>query len=243
MRIIPAIDIIDGKCVRLHQGDYRQKTVYAEDPLAVAQSFEQAGLKYLHVVDLDGAKAGHPVHTDLLMRITRQTAMLVDAGGGIRQLEHIQQLLDAGVSQVNLGSQALRHPDFLLAALQTFGADKIILSADVKGELLAVSGWQETLSLTWENYLSNPELVSLKYLCVTDIAQDGTLTGPSVELYRRIVQRFPHLALIASGGVSALEDLPGLAALPCAGAIIGKALYEGRINLTALAAFQDSVLC
>lgn len=243
MRIIPAIDLIDGKCVRLHQGDYQQKKIYAQDPIAQAHEFAQAGFTYLHVVDLDGAKIGQPVHTDLLTRLTRETSLRVDVGGGIRQLEHISRLLDAGIHQVNLGSQALRQPEFLLAALDAFGAERIILSADVKGDFLAVSGWQETLLVTWEAYLANPDLSALKYICVTDVAMDGTLAGPSLALYERIVHRFPYLELIASGGVSDLSQLSALSALSCAGVIIGKAIYEGRINLHELATYQAASAC
>lgn len=238
MKIIPAIDLIDGQCVRLHQGDYSQKKIYAEDPIAIAKTFEQAGLRHLHVVDLDGAKAGRPVHIALLKRLVASTSLQVDTGGGIRNMEHIRELLDAGVHQVNLGSQALREPEFLIQALEIFGAEKIILSADVKGDFLAISGWQETLPITWETYLINPELSALRHLCVTDIALDGTLSGPAKALYERITQRFPHLELIASGGVSSLQDLPILAAIPCAGVIIGKAIYEGRISLDALSTYQ-----
>lgn len=238
MKIIPAIDLIDGQCVRLHQGDYGQKKIYAADPLAMAKTFEQAGLRHLHVVDLDGAKAGHPVHTALLKQLVAHTSMQVDVGGGIRNMEHIRELLEAGVHQVNLGSQALRQPEFMILALENFGAEKIILSADVKGDFLAISGWQETLVMTWETYLTNPDLSALRHLCVTDIALDGTLSGPALGLYERITHRFPHLELIASGGVSSLEDLPALAAIPCAGVIIGKAIYEGRISLAALATYQ-----
>jgi phosphoribosylformimino-5-aminoimidazole carboxamide ribotide isomerase len=234
MRIIPAIDIIDGKCVRLTQGDYAQKKVYHENPVDVARSFEDAGLKYLHLVDLDGAKAGSVVNWKVVEAITSQTSMSVDFGGGIKTAQEIQRLFDLGVQQVNLGSIAVKEPLTVKQWLSDFGVEKIILSADVKGELIAISGWQENSSLTISAFLKDYLQHGIEFVTCTDISTDGMLTGPNIELYKRLLLTFPQLHLIASGGVSSIDDILELRRIGVDGVIIGKAIYEGKIKLPEL---------
>ena len=234
MRIIPAIDIIDGKCVRLTQGDYAQKKIYNENPLEVAQEFENAGVKYLHLVDLDGAKAGKVVNWKVIESICKGTDLDVDFGGGIKTKEQIQQLFDSGVKQVNLGSIAVRDPEKVAGWIDKFSSEKIILSADVKDEMIAISGWQESASIPIVNFITDYVRSGIKYVTCTDISVDGMLTGPSIDLYKKILINFPQLNLIASGGVSCLEDLRELKQVGVSGVIVGKAIYEGRIKLEAL---------
>jgi phosphoribosylformimino-5-aminoimidazole carboxamide ribotide isomerase len=234
MRIIPAIDIIDGKCVRLTQGDYAQKKVYHENPVDVARSFEDAGLKYLHLVDLDGAKAGSVVNWKVVEAITSQTSMSVDFGGGIKTAQEIQRLFDLGVQQVNLGSIAVKEPLTVKQWLSDFGVETIILSADVKGELIAISGWQENSSLTISAFLKDYLRHGIEFVTCTDISTDGMLTGPNIELYKRLLLTFPQLHLIASGGVSSIDDILELRRIGVDGVIIGKAIYEGKIKLPEL---------
>ena len=234
MRIIPAIDIIDGKCVRLTQGDYAQKKVYNENPLAVAQEFENAGLKFLHLVDLDGAKAGKVVNWKVVESICKETNLDVDFGGGIKTEEQIKQLFDFGVKQVNLGSIAVKDPKMVTEWIKKFTTDKIILSADVKNEMIAISGWQESAAIPITTFLNDYVKNGIKYVTCTDISVDGMLSGPSIDLYRKILKNFPQLNLIASGGVSSLDDLRKLKQIGVGGAIVGKAIYEGRIKLVDL---------
>jgi len=231
MRIIPAIDIIDGKCVRLTQGDYAQKKIYNENPVDVARQFEDAGLSHLHVVDLDGAKAGKVINWKVVESITTNTNLKVDFGGGIKTDEEIEKLFQLKVSQVNLGSIAVRERLRVLDWLKQFGADKIILSADVKEETIAISGWQENSSISIMNFLKEYLQDGIEHVTCTDISTDGMLTGPNVELYKKIVLSFPHVNLVASGGVSSVEDLKELKRIGVDGVIVGKAIYEGRIEL------------
>ncbi|MBT1700722.1 1-(5-phosphoribosyl)-5-[(5-phosphoribosylamino)methylideneamino]imidazole-4-carboxamide isomerase [Fulvivirgaceae bacterium PWU4] len=237
MRIIPAIDIIDGKCVRLTQGDYAQKKIYNEDPLAVAKSFENAGIKYLHLVDLDGAKAGAVKNWAVVKAITSATKLQVDFGGGIKKEDDITKLLDHGVKQVNLGSIAVKDPKLVFHWISKFGADKIILSADVKNELVQISGWLESASITIEDFVKDFEQHGIRYITCTDISTDGMLSGPNEALYQKLVKRFPGIQWIASGGVSAVSDLEKLKTLGMDGVIIGKAIYEGKIKLEELTKF------
>lgn len=234
MRVIPAIDLIDGKCVRLTQGDYGQKTIYNENPLEVAKEFEQAGLKYLHLVDLDGAKAGKVINWNVVEEITKLTQLVVDFGGGIKTEDEITQLFAHGIAQVNLGSIAVKDKAKVFAWIEKFGADKIILSADVKQEFIAIHGWQEKSTINIfdliEDYIAN----GLRYVTCTDISTDGTLKGPNVDLYKRIQERFPTLKLVASGGVGSLGDLKKLKGLNIDGVIVGKAIYEGKVKLQEL---------
>lgn len=237
MRIIPAIDIIDGKCVRLTQGDYAQKKIYNEDPLAVAKSFEDAGIQYLHLVDLDGAKAGAVKNWAVVKAITSATKLQVDFGGGIKKEDDITRLLDHGVKQVNLGSIAVKDPKLVFQWISKFGVDKIILSADVKNELVQISGWLENASITIEDFVKDFEQHGIRYITCTDISTDGMLSGPNDALYQKLVKRFPGMKWIASGGVSAVSDLEKLKTLGMDGVIIGKAIYEGKIKLEELTKF------
>jgi phosphoribosylformimino-5-aminoimidazole carboxamide ribotide isomerase len=234
MRIIPAIDLMDGACVRLSQGDYSKKTQYHSDPLAVAKEFEDAGLGYLHVVDLDGAKAGSPQNLNVIESIAKNTSLQVDAGGGIRTKEAIQQLLDCGVKQVNIGSLAARDPDLFIAWLEEFGPGKMILSADARDGKIAVHGWEKTTDLDLLDFLETFVEKGLQYAVVTDISRDGMLTGPAHDWYQQILAAFPGLRLVASGGVASLEDLQKLQHEGLDGAIVGKAIYEGKISLDEL---------
>jgi phosphoribosylformimino-5-aminoimidazole carboxamide ribotide isomerase len=234
MRIIPAIDIIDGKCVRLVQGDYAQKTIYNENPFEVARSFEDAGLTHLHLVDLDGAKAGKVVSWQVIEKVTRNTSLRVDFGGGIKTTEEVRRLLDLGVSQVNLGSIAVKAPEKITEWIQQFGSDKIILSADVKNEMISIDGWQQNSAINIVTFLREYIQRGIEHVTCTDIGTDGMLTGPNIELYKKILLSFPQLHLIASGGVSSLEDLYDLKQIGADGAIVGKAIYEGRIALADL---------
>ena len=234
MRIIPAIDIIDGKCVRLVQGDYAQKTVYNENPLDVARSFEDAGLTHLHLVDLDGAKAGKVVSWQVIETIVRGTSLKVDFGGGIKTTDEVKRLLDIGVSQVNLGSIAVKEPEKITEWIRQFGTDKIILSADVKNEMISIDGWQQNSTINIVTFLRGYIQRGIEHVTCTDIGTDGMLTGPNIELYKKVLLSFPQLHLIASGGVSSLEDLYELKQIGADGVIVGKAIYEGRIALADL---------
>lgn len=235
MRIIPAIDIIDGKCVRLSQGDYDQKKVYHENPLDAARSFEDAGLSYLHLVDLDGAKAGKVTNWKVIESITRQTTLTVDFGGGVKSEEEIKSLLELGVRQVNLGSIAVKDPEKVNRWIADFGSGSIILSADVKKEQIAISGWQENSDLNIMSFLKDYQARGIHYVTCTDIGTDGMLSGPNFELYKRLTAEFPSLKIIASGGISSIEDLDKLKKIGMEGAVIGKAIYEKRITLRELA--------
>jgi phosphoribosylformimino-5-aminoimidazole carboxamide ribotide isomerase len=234
MKIIPAIDIIDGKCVRLVQGDYAQKTVYNENPLDVARTFEDAGLTHLHLVDLDGAKAGKVVSWQVIETVVRGTSLKVDFGGGIKTIDEVKCLLDIGVSQVNLGSIAVKEPEKITEWIQQFGADKIILSADVKNEMISIDGWQQNSTINIVTFLRGYIQRGIEHVTCTDISTDGMLTGPNIELYKKVLLSFPQLHLIASGGVSSLEDLYELKLIGADGVIVGKAIYEGKIALADL---------
>ncbi|MEM6801902.1 MAG: 1-(5-phosphoribosyl)-5-[(5-phosphoribosylamino)methylideneamino]imidazole-4-carboxamide isomerase [Bacteroidota bacterium] len=230
-KIIPAIDLIDGKCVRLEKGDYGKKKVYNEDPLAVAKEFETTGIKYLHLVDLDGAKAGKPQNLSILEKIATQTRLQIDFGGGIKVEEDLKNALDAGAQKVNIGSTAVKKADLFKSWLSTYGGDKIILSADVREEKIAIHGWQTQTEIFLDDFLAENIGAGVKTTVITDIAKDGMLAGPSLDLYKNIMKKFPDLELVASGGVSTLEDVRELEEMGIYGIIIGKAIYEGRIKL------------
>ena len=234
MRIIPAIDVIDGKCVRLVQGDYSQKKIYHDDPLDVARSFEEAGLSHLHLIDLDGAKSGKVVNWQVIEEITKNTKLSVDFGGGIKTTEEIKRLIDIGVNQVNIGSVAVKQPEKVTDWLVQFGPDRIILSADVKNENISINGWQDGSGINIVTFLKDYISKGIKHVTCTDIGVDGMLVGPNVELYKKILLSFPQLHLIASGGVSNLEDLYELQRIDVDGVIVGKAIYEGKISLEEL---------
>jgi phosphoribosylformimino-5-aminoimidazole carboxamide ribotide isomerase len=235
MRIIPAIDIIDGKCVRLRQGDYTQKTIYNESPLEVAKAFENAGFQYLHVVDLDGAKAGKVTNWGVIENITSQTALKADFGGGIKTEADIKRLFDAGVKQVNLGSIAVKNTGLVAGWIEKYGADKIILSADVKDEMICIAGWLENSTISIIDFVSDYLARGITYVTCTDIGTDGMLQGPNVGLYDKLLTAFPGIKLIASGGVSGIDDLKILKELKVDAVIVGKAIYEGKVGLEALA--------
>ena len=235
MRIIPAIDIINGKSVRLKQGDYSQLKVYNESPLRVAQKFEDHGIQYLHVVDLDGAKSNHIVNYKVLEGICSKTKLKVDFGGGLKSDEDLRVAFDCGVSQITIGSMAVKAPNTFKRWLKTYGSDKIILGADCKSRKIATTGWLETSELGIINFVQKYQKEGINYVVCTDIAKDGMLEGPSFELYQDILSK-TSVHLIASGGVAHTKDLIELKSLGCEAAIIGKALYEGRIQLKELQA-------
>lgn len=234
MRIIPAIDIIDGKCVRLTQGDYAKKKIYNENPLEMARTFEDAGLKYLHLVDLDGAKAGKVMNWKVIESITSKTNLKIDFGGGIKTADEINRLFSAGVQQVNLGSIAVKNPELVYSWLEVYGPEKIILSADVKDEFIAIGGWLENSNISIIDFLGDYLKKGIRFITCTDIRTDGMLQGPNVELYTKILNTFPAIKLIASGGVSGKEDIEKLKKIKVDGVIVGKAIYEGRIDLNTL---------
>ena len=238
MYIIPAIDLIDGKCVRLTQGDYAQKTVYNEDPLAVAREFEAAGLSRLHVVDLDGARGGGIVNHRVLEKIAGGTNLHVDWGGGMKSDEDLRVAFESGAAQVTGGTIAVKQPETFLGWLDRFGPERIILGTDVRGDKIAVSGWEEASDRELFEFLSDYVARGVRYTICTDVAKDGLLQGTARELYARIRREQPTVNLIASGGVATTDDLDALAALDCFGVIVGKAIYEGRISLEELYAYN-----
>lgn len=237
MQIIPAIDIIDGKCVRLTQGDYDQKTIYHSNPLEVAKQFEDAGLQRLHLVDLDGAKAGAIKNWKVLEAITEATSLVVDFGGGIKTEEDLKIVFHSGAAFATIGSLAVKNEALFVEWLQKYGAEKFLLGADVKGEKIAVGGWLETTDIDIYAFIEKYMGYGISQIFCTDVSKDGKLEGPSLELYQRIIHRFPELIFIASGGVATLEDLEELKLIGCCGAIVGKAIYENRITLTELINF------
>lgn len=238
MQIIPAIDLIDGKCVRLTQGDYSLKTIYNENPLEVAKEFEDAGLNRLHLVDLDGAKAGAVKNWKVLEAITSNTSLVIDFGGGIKKEEDVKIVLESGAALATVGSIAVKEETTFVGWLKQFGADKFLLGADVKNEKIAVGGWLETTDIWIYDFIEKYINHGVQQIFCTDVSKDGKLEGPSTELYKNILQKFPLLHFIASGGVSSMKDLDDLAAIGCNGAIVGKAIYEGRITLNELKKFS-----
>ncbi len=231
MEIIPAIDIIDGKCVRLTQGNYEQKTIYNENPLEVAKAFEGAGLKRLHLVDLDGAKEGTVKNWVVLQQIAASTTLSIDFGGGIKQDKDLKIVFESGAAFATIGSLAVKQRDVFVSWLNDYGADKFLLGADVKSEKIAVAGWVETTDIDIYDFLNDYVEQGIQQVFCTDVSKDGKLEGPSIDLYKKIIEQFPSLWFIASGGVSSMDDLYALKSIGCAGAIIGKAIYEGRIQL------------
>ncbi|MCB0395633.1 MAG: 1-(5-phosphoribosyl)-5-[(5-phosphoribosylamino)methylideneamino]imidazole-4-carboxamide isomerase [Flavobacteriales bacterium] len=234
MKIIPAIDLIEGKCVRLTKGDYAQKKVYNEDPLEVARSFEDAGIRRLHLVDLDGAKAGHIINHKVLEKIAGKTKLHIDFGGGLKADDDLRIAFECGARQITGGSIAVKNRDLFLSWLEKYGPEKIILGADaIKGKI-AISGWQEETSLWLQDFLRAYLDEGIRYVICTDIDKDGMLEGPATTLYKDLLDEFPKMKLIASGGVSGMKDIEELAELNLEGVIVGKAIYEGRINLNEL---------
>lgn len=235
MEIIPAIDIIDGKCVRLTQGDYSQKKEYSDNPLEIALKFEAAGIKRLHLVDLDGAKAKKIVNYHVLKSITSETSLKVDFGGGVQSDEDIQLAFDGGASQITGGSIAVKNPGLFQKWIGEYGSEKIILGADAKNRKIAIGGWEETTTADIIAFIKDYYEKGIIYVICTDVAKDGLLQGPSIELYKDILEEVPDIKLIASGGVSSMKDLEELEKSGIYGTIVGKAFYEGKISLEELA--------
>ncbi|NND62419.1 MAG: 1-(5-phosphoribosyl)-5-[(5-phosphoribosylamino)methylideneamino]imidazole-4-carboxamide isomerase [Flavobacteriaceae bacterium] len=240
MRIIPAIDIIDGKCVRLSQGDYSTQKVYNEDPLEVAKLFEAHGIEYLHLVDLDGAKSKHIVNYKILENIASNTQLKVDFGGGIKSEEDLKIAFESGANQITGGSIAVSNRELFLKWLKTYGSNKIILGADAMNESIATQGWTKESTISLIPFVTGYVREGVKYVICTDISKDGMLAGPSAELYQRMLNKIEGLKLIASGGISRIEELPVLRDMGCDGVIIGKAIYENRIDLKQLEPFITS---
>ena len=238
MFIIPAIDIIDGKCVRLTKGDYDTKKVYNENPIEVAKRFESVGVEYLHLVDLDGAKANHIVNYKVLEQIASKTSLKIDFGGGLKSNEDLHIAFNSGAKQITGGSIAVKDADTFEGWIEKYGSSKIILGADCNNENIAISGWQEESQLQVIPFIKGYRAKGVKYVICTDIAKDGMLEGPSFELYKQILQEAKDVKLIASGGITTIEDINKLEDLGCEGAIIGKALYEGRISLRELETYK-----
>ncbi|WP_353722279.1 1-(5-phosphoribosyl)-5-[(5-phosphoribosylamino)methylideneamino]imidazole-4-carboxamide isomerase [Dyadobacter sp. 676] len=238
IHIIPAIDLIEGKCVRLTQGDYGQKKIYNENPLEVALQFEDAGLKRLHLVDLDGAKAKKVVNWKVLERIATKTSLHIDFGGGVQSDDDLKIVFESGAKQVTGGSIAVKQPDLFGHWLKTHGGDKIILGADAKNEKIAVSGWEEGTAIWVYDFVEEYVEKGVKYTISTDVAKDGLLQGPSFDLYKNLQEKCPDLNIIASGGIAGIEDVEKLAEMNIYGVIIGKAIYENRISLADLQRFS-----
>ena len=234
MRIIPAIDIIEGKCVRLSKGDYNTKIIYNENPLEVAKEFQDHGIEYLHVVDLDGAKASHIVNHKVLEQIATQTNLKIDFGGGLKADEDLKIAFECGANQITGGSIAVRNPDLFKSWIAKYGSDKIILGADANNEKIAIGGWLEESDQELIPFVKAYQKEGVAYVICTDISKDGMLMGPSFDLYKKMLEQIPNIKLIASGGISTFDELPKLAELGCEGTIIGKAIYENRISLKQL---------
>lgn len=237
MQIIPAIDIIEGKCVRLTEGDYTQKKIYNEDPLEVAKQFEGVGLMRLHLVDLDGAKAGAVVNWKVLEKIANKTGLIIDFGGGIKTEVTLKTVLDTGATYATIGSLAVKESATFEDWIERFGAQIFMLGADVYEEKIAVGGWLEKTEIDVFDFIGSYMDKGVTQIFCTDIQKDGKLEGPSIELYQKILQQYPTLQLIASGGVSQLKDLEELRRIGCSGAIVGKAIYENKISLLELSSF------
>ncbi len=231
MRIITAIDIIDGKCVRLSKGDYSTKIIYNENPLEVAKSFENHGIEYLHLVDLDGAKSSEIVNYKIIEQIAAKTKLKIDFGGGLKSDNDVRIAFESGASQITGGSIAIKNSELFEKWISYYGSEKVILGADALNEKVAVSGWLENSNVDLIPFIKGYKNKGIQYVICTDISKDGMLEGPSFELYSRILAEIPTIKLIASGGISTFEELPKLEKMGCEGTIIGKAIYEGRITL------------
>lgn len=237
IEIIPAIDMIEGKCVRLTQGDYATRKVYNEDPLEVAKAFEDAGIRRLHVVDLDGAKAGHIINYRVLEKLAGHTSLVIDFGGGLKQTKDVEIAFDCGAQMVTGGSIAVKDPETFTAWIRRFGSERIILGADAKDRRIAISGWEEATEAELLPFIQKYREQGIEKVICTDISRDGMLEGPAVDLYQEILEAVPEIYLIASGGVSSIADIEKLAEANVPAVIFGKALYEGRITLKELERF------
>lgn len=234
MTIIPAIDIINGKCVRLTKGDYAQQKIYNENPVEVAKQFADAGLQRVHIVDLDGAKAGKIVNLGVLESIAAVTNLIIDFGGGIKNINDVSNVFSAGASIATIGSLAVKHPEIVEEWLMEFGADKFLIGADVLEEKIKISGWLEDGGIDIFTFIGKVIGLGAHNIFCTDISKDGLMEGPSVDLYKKIIEQHPEINLIASGGVTTINDVVELKAIGCSGVIIGKAIYEGNITLQQL---------
>jgi len=234
LEIIPAIDIIDGKCVRLIQGDYSQKKIYNEHPLEVAKQFEDAGLSRLHLVDLDGARAGAVKNWKVLESIAGKTKLVIDFGGGIKTEKDVNIVFESGAALATVGSIAVKDETTFTNWLEKFGAEKFLLGADVKDEKIAINGWSETTDIWIYDFIEKYINKGVQQIFCTDVSKDGKMEGPAIDLYKSIILKFPSLHFIASGGVSSIQDVDQLQKIGCKGVIIGKAIYEGRIDLSDL---------
>jgi len=237
IEIIPAIDIIDGKCVRLAQGDYNQKTTYNENPLEVAKMFEVAGIKRLHLVDLDGAKAHHIVNHKVLEKIASSTNLIIDFGGGLKSDDDLRIAFESGAKMITGGSIAVRNPETFISWIENYGGERIILGADVKNEKVAVGGWLETTEIELLSFVSGYMQKGINKIICTDISKDSMLQGPAIDLYKKMLSAKPEMYLIASGGVSSIADIEQLNEAQIPAVITGKAIYEGRIKLSDLKPF------
>ena len=240
MRIIPAIDIIEGKCVRLSQGDYSKKTVYSSSPFEMAQRFEDHGINFLHLVDLDGAKSSKIINYKILEQIALKTVLNVDFGGGLKSVEDVRIAFESGASQVTLGSIAVSDPDTFIELFQNYGSEKIILGADFLNNKIKTNGWLNDSGNDLMDFLDYHVSKGVKYVIPTDISKDGMLKGPSVDSYKNILKSFKDVCLIASGGISDIKDLEDLKEIGCEGAILGKAIYENKIELKGLMNFINT---
>ena len=238
MEIIPAIDIIDGKCVRLTEGNYASKTVYEASPLEMAKQYESFGFKRLHLVDLDGAKAGKVTNWKIVEDIATHTQLVLDFGGGVKTSAEVERIIDLGVQYVTVGSIAAKHPEEFKSWLISFGTDKFFLGADVRDNKIMTGGWLDPTEMDVMNFIEDYMHLGVNHFFCTDISKDGKLMGPSIDLYSSMIESLPGLHLVASGGVSSMEDLHALKAIGCQGAIVGKAIYEGKIDLKVLSSFN-----
>ncbi|GAA5088132.1 1-(5-phosphoribosyl)-5-[(5-phosphoribosylamino) me thylideneamino]imidazole-4-carboxamide isomerase [Chryseobacterium ginsengisoli] len=239
MKIIPAIDIIDGKCVRLSKGDYDTKKIYNKNPVEVAKEFEDFGIKFLHLVDLDGAKSKHIVNQKVLENIAKETSLEIDFGGGLKTLEDIEIVFNSGAKQITIGSIAVQNPEFCFDLIQKFGSEKIILGADCENRKIKTSGWLEESDRDVIDFILQYQKKEVKNTICTDISKDGMLEGPSTDLYQDILAQ-TSIQLVASGGISGIEDVYKMKEIGCSGTIIGKAIYEDRISLKQLQNFIEN---
>jgi phosphoribosylformimino-5-aminoimidazole carboxamide ribotide isomerase len=242
MIIIPAIDIIQGKCVRLTKGDYAQQIVYNDNPVEVAKQFEAAGIKRLHIVDLDGAKAGSIVNLKVLENVAEATDLVIDFGGGVKTIQDVSNIFNAGAAMVTIGSLAVKQPALLEEWLMEFGTDQFLIGADVLDGKIKISGWLEDGGINIFDFIGKMLSLGVTNIFCTDIAKDGVMEGPSVDLYKNILEQHPEINLIASGGVSKIDDILVLDALGCTGAIVGKAIYEGKVPLNPLKDLSESYI-
>lgn len=238
MQIIPAIDIIDGKCVRLTQGDYSQKTIYNENPLEVALEFQDYGIQRLHLVDLDGAKAGKIINYNTLESIASKTNLTIDFGGGIKTEEDLNLVFNSGATLATIGSLAAKNQELFFSWIKKYGSERFFLGADVKNEKIAVNGWLESTDISIYDFIKENISQGVTQIFCTDISKDGKMEGPSIELYKKLIEQNPLIELTASGGVSCFQDLEDLKKIKCSGVIVGKAIYEGKISLQDLALFN-----